>query len=115
MSNWKLESDSWDFSQSNRLSLTRIQNKQLEYLKISFVRKEREAASIGKFKGVVGHRLADAGIVRLGRLWNQKQQRAFFASHCIAAPFIPVLFRRLDLKFVIRSRPIDTIHAIWRK
>jgi hypothetical protein len=71
----QLESDSWDFSQSNRLSLTRIQNKQLEYLKISFVRKEREAASIGKFKEGGGHRLADAGIVRLGRLWNQKQQR----------------------------------------
>jgi hypothetical protein len=78
MSNWKLESDSWDFSQSNRLSLTRIQNKQLEYLKISFVRKEREAASIGKFKE--GGRWEGGGtaspipgIVRLGRLWNQKQ------------------------------------------
>ena len=73
-----------------------------EYVVISFDHIERGAASVGietrqniSVQGGRGHRLADGGIVRFGRLCNWKQREAVYDWPCVAAPFIFTLFRRL--------------------
>ena len=72
-----------------------------EYLVISFDHIERGAASVGIETrhniSVQGGGGGTASPMAELRLCNWKQRGAFYASPCVAAPFISTLFRRLAL------------------